>query len=505
MDADSTQDLGNCAVRLGDIAEVVLLDTPANSFRVHTALGRQIVFQYRGEDDQAHQQTRYNASQWCDYLQTLSQYARGNEERIEYPSRQDNSYFHEVSTKSSRRQELLQHMTHAINKNDVFGLKELLGIEQRSNNELRDGDGNSLLGMALKAGANKDIIEALIEARIDCNAQNSEGESPLLLAAASGDLEILRLLLDAENIDINQRCKMGTSVVHAAANAGEAAALQQLCDTGAVLSVADDVGWTAMHYAAVCVSGVGPLRLLCELVPELIDSQCAEGNTALHIAAGYGCEDNVRALLETAANPHILNYDKQTAYHVALHNNHVACAVAIHEYMDTPRDVYEQSAQAPRAVYTEETRSAELSTGRVATSENHAYTFSAWIRATTEDGLEYFYNSITGESTWHRPDELEQNSAQPPPAPTTSQHSYVEEIFSFAEPGQKLPLCMIPLVSPLVSLDDPTAATKLDAQRKKARERRRSKVSKQRQRSHSSDPSSDPVQAVDTTSGYTVS
>jgi hypothetical protein len=37
---------------------------------------------------------------------------------------------------------------------------------------------------------------------------------------------------------------------------------------------------------------------------------------------------------------------------------------------------------------------------------------------------------------------------------------------------------MIPLVSPLISLDDPKAATKFDARRRKDRERRRFKAQK---------------------------
>uniref|UniRef100_K3WC30 Uncharacterized protein n=1 Tax=Globisporangium ultimum (strain ATCC 200006 / CBS 805.95 / DAOM BR144) TaxID=431595 RepID=K3WC30_GLOUD len=106
-----------------------------------------------------------------------------------------------------------------------------------------------------------------------------------------------------------------------------------LCAAGATPSAVDANGWTALHYVAACPSGMVAMHFLCELIPELIDHQCNDGNTALHVASGYGCADNVRALLQTAANPHLQNHDGHTAYHIALHNNKIQCAVAINEYM----------------------------------------------------------------------------------------------------------------------------------------------------------------------------
>ncbi|OWZ15221.1 hypothetical protein PHMEG_00011185 [Phytophthora megakarya] len=195
--------------------------------------------------------------------------------------------------------------------------------------------------------------------------------------------------------------------------------MQILCDAGAQPDLRDDNGWTPMHYAAACSTGFEALHFLCSmLTDECIDAQCSEGNTALHVAAGCGCLENVRTLLETAASPHICNFSGEKAYHLALRNNHIQCAVIINDYQK-------------------------------------------WVEAFTEDNYTYYYNTVTGESSWYKPGQHE--------LPDTWENTHA---------GQQLPLCLIPMVSPLTSLDNPTAAAKYEAARRKARKQRKRRQSK---------------------------
>ncbi|POM75162.1 Ankyrin repeat-containing protein [Phytophthora palmivora] len=189
--------------------------------------------------------------------------------------------------------------------------------------------------------------------------------------------------------------------------------MQLLFGAGAHTDKRDDNGWTAMHYSAACSTGLEALHFLCELLTDdFIDSQCNEGNTALHVAAGCGCLENVRTLLETAASPHICNFSGESAYHLALRNNHIQCAVVINDYQ-------------------------------------------SWIEAYTEDDYAYYYNPGTGESSWYKPGHVLGDTK-----------------------GQQLPLCLIPMVSPLTSLDNPTAAAKYEAARRRARKQRKRRQSK---------------------------
>ncbi|KAE8987746.1 hypothetical protein PR003_g20609 [Phytophthora rubi] len=332
---------------------------------------------------------------------------------------------------------------------------------------------------------------------IDCNLQNHEGECPLLLIAASGDLATASVLLGLPSIKVDLPCAFGVTAFHAAANAGDVKMLQLLCDAGAEPEVRDENGWTALHYAAACPTGPEALHFLCELLPDgFIDTQCSEGNTALHVAAGCGCLDNVCALLETAANPHVCNFNEESAYHLALRNNHIQCAVVINGYQCVPVTSY----TLPALTSTMESAVAEVA---AATSRDWPEG-GEWIKSFAEDGHAYYYNSVTGESSWYKPGEHQ--------LPSGWQSVEYEEAGSSVydkrcdndsyklspdhggcsilgeDTGQQLPLCLIPMVSPLTSLDNPTAAAKYEAARRSARKERK----RRRSRLHSGNRQSLP-------------
>lgn len=270
----------------------------------------------------------------------------------------------------------------------------------------------------------------------------------------------------------------------------------------------DENGWSALHYAAACCDGLAAVHFFCELVPELIDSQCSEGNAALHVAAACGCVENVRALLETAARPAIVNASGQTPYRLALLNNKIQCALTINENQQ-PQQVYDHECKS--YMFEEEERAepniftavgANISPldnwgatgGSLVPEKVKAGATEAngeWVECVTEDGLPYYYNTITGASSWFKaavpaPEDLEFWGNEADTKADAFSHStpapYMEHPHgrTGSALGQELPLCLIPMVSPLTSLDNPTAATKLAAQRQKTRERRHKRLGQQR-------------------------
>ena len=87
-----------------------------------------------------------------------------------------------------------------------------------------------------------------------------------------------------------------------------------LLNHGAMLSVPDCTGMTALHLAC----GGGHKACLALLMDHggdvLIDQPDIDGNTPLHLAAKYGSIACTRLLLETAANVNSLNAAGQTPY-----------------------------------------------------------------------------------------------------------------------------------------------------------------------------------------------
>ncbi|GLD96906.1 hypothetical protein PINS_up005589 [Pythium insidiosum] len=330
----------------------------------------------------------------------------------------------------------------------------------------------------------------------------SSGETPLHCVVASGDTSLLRILLDHPSIDVDKRGVLGATALLVASNAGDPESLRLLLAAGADPTARDDNAWTAMHYATASSSGLDALRFLCEIAPELIDCQCHFGNTALHIGAAYGHDDMVRTLLETAANPHLVNREGHSAYQVALHHHHIRCAVLIHGYQETSSDAYLPTTGAtktPTARKEDQTLPPQLATGSALTGYDEYLGVpvspeASWITCSTSDGLTYFYNSITGESTWHNPynslygveetRELEMEmELRPPPAPLVDA-SYKHT----SNDATVLPLCMIPIASPLVILDDPSAPVKLESRRKREREKRRLRIQSQRSNERKKQP-----------------
>ena len=112
-------------------------------------------------------------------------------------------------------------------------------------------------------------------------------------------------------IDIDERePRSQQRAMHAAAAAGRAMTIEKLIRAGADPGAVDWRKSTALHYASETSSDC--VALLCEHAMDLIDMQNADGDTPLHIASASGGVDAVRQLLQTAANPNILNSEGRT-------------------------------------------------------------------------------------------------------------------------------------------------------------------------------------------------
>jgi len=137
--------------------------------------------------------------------------------------------------------------------------------------------------MSIWKGAAKGNIEVVIQhldAEVDINAKNSDGESPLQLAAQAGQKEIIELLI-SKGADIDTTDDFGWTPVTEAAREGHKGIVELLISHGAILNTIDKFGISALHFAAAR----GHKEIVQLLISEGIDVNIkSDASTALDIA-----------------------------------------------------------------------------------------------------------------------------------------------------------------------------------------------------------------------------
>jgi uncharacterized protein len=154
----------------------------------------------------------------------------------------------------------------AVKRDDGDTVRALLqrGFDPNS----RDPDGQTALHLALRDQSPRTAAALWASPGLDVNAANASGETPLMMAALRGDIEWAR----------------------------------RLVERGA--KVQKD-GWSPLHYAAT-----GPEPKVVTLLLDrgaAIDSRSPNRTTPLMMAARYGAEASVDALLARGADKRLRN------------------------------------------------------------------------------------------------------------------------------------------------------------------------------------------------------
>eukprot|EP00743_Colponemidia_sp_Colp-15_P007940 GILK01008600.1.p1 GENE.GILK01008600.1~~GILK01008600.1.p1 ORF type:complete len:636 (-),score=104.41 GILK01008600.1:115-2022(-) len=165
--------------------------------------------------------------------------------------------------------------------------------------------GLSAVAVACSTG-NLPLVEVLLQHGADLNVPNKAGWTPLMLAVFNGHLDIVKLLLTQYKTDVNCRSKQGTTPLMQAALQGRLDMLEVLCKSQADPNLEDQVGDTALIYAAKN-GHLSVCRYLVDRglanVAHTNRSQC----TALIEACRHNRVDVVRYLLQQNAesiSPH---------------------------------------------------------------------------------------------------------------------------------------------------------------------------------------------------------
>jgi uncharacterized protein len=156
--------------------------------------------------------------------------------------------------------------------NDARGIQQQL--QQGIDPNLIDSRGRTALFTAVREGSQRALEALLASPKVDVDAVNADGETPLMLAAIRGALPAVQALV-----------KRGAAV--------------------------NRKGWTPLHYACSGPDN-GVAAFLIAQGAEL-NARSENGTTPLMMAARYGSGDLVPLLLKAGAEPRAANEQELTA------------------------------------------------------------------------------------------------------------------------------------------------------------------------------------------------
>ncbi len=149
------------------------------------------------------------------------------------------------------------------------------------------------------------IARMLIDAGIDVNLQDEDGQTPLHMAVVRRNVKIVRMLIDA-GADVNRQTKKGSTPLHRAAEFGKVEFAIMLIDAGADVNMQNRNGETPLHVAIIHHNQVEPSRILIDAGAD-VNVQDNWDWTPLHWAARNGRVEVAQMLIDAGARKDISN------------------------------------------------------------------------------------------------------------------------------------------------------------------------------------------------------
>lgn len=192
----------------------------------------------------------------------------------------------------------------AIERGDVEAIKALLDEGNKPDTHIDYGENWITPLMKAAWDGEKEIVEVLLAAGADVNAQAPGwGETALGQAVSRDHVEIARLLVE-KGAKLESRNKQGFTPLIQAAAAGKLEMVTLLLEKKANPNAEDDVGFTPLKYAVA--AGSEPVARALVAGGAKVDkpgTKYNKGETALHMAITQGKPEMVKVLLELKANP----------------------------------------------------------------------------------------------------------------------------------------------------------------------------------------------------------
>ena len=201
-----------------------------------------------------------------------------------------------------------------------------------------------------------ELVQLLIAAEADVNAQNYCGNTPLHIAVEINSMEVVQLLIAAkaninlqncrllipmplpmsanivgtsyllfnEGADVNQQGYHGATPFSMAVELGHTEMVQLFLKSGADVKLQDD-GYTPLQWALI-YGNISEVETFIQHQISYINQQDNHGRTLLHLAAKFGHTKIAQLLVQAGANINIQDEGGDTPLHIAAIFNHIEIA-----------------------------------------------------------------------------------------------------------------------------------------------------------------------------------
>ncbi|XP_074138406.1 ankyrin repeat and death domain-containing protein 1B isoform X8 [Sminthopsis crassicaudata] len=169
---------------------------------------------------------------------------------------------------------------------------------------------------------NLDIMEQLIEEKVNINAMDNMNRTALHFAVGGNHLSAVDFLLKHKaRVDVAD--KHGLTVLHLAAWSGSLEIMLMLVKAGADPKAKNQDGMTILHFAALNNNVKIVEYLIQDLHLKDLNQQDEDGETPFFLAAAGGHKECSKLLLDAGSDVNIPNNNKITALQIATQNGHV--------------------------------------------------------------------------------------------------------------------------------------------------------------------------------------
>jgi len=174
--------------------------------------------------------------------------------------------------------------------------------------EAQDSEGSTPLSIALRRGDRWNVVEYLMD-----RGAETLGYTLLHYAAAEGNTEMLQVYLEKKPEDIRAKNIYGETPLHAAVMRGTLGTVKGLVNSGADIEARDSEGLTPLQLLHREEGDWNVVEFLMERGAK------SNGDTILHLAAGYGQADKIRKYFEQKPGDiRAKNNNGQTPLHLAV-------------------------------------------------------------------------------------------------------------------------------------------------------------------------------------------